>query len=267
MKKQTRHYSRLIAAALIMALLCVSGCTGSGSITADEDNSFTHFEEYVEYDNEETLNSALELARILGESWYGDGNSETASSEHSWLLDYSVSAHTQDGRGVFALHIPGSAGMSQIDFILLTTKDYGRTWNPSGGVYHVVGGVSQITINRDYIYLVVDMDVHGASRVLVSDDFGSTFRIYGPDQIIPKEHLTRLSELYGVYIRIANAERDGDMVLECYCNGYMEDMGSDNIQEYNNSFKSDDERVIMILRSDEDFSEVKMLYADDSLFD
>jgi len=260
MKTLARNYCILLAA-LILTLLCLSGCAEGGFAAADEDDSFAILETYAEYDDE-TLDSSMKLAELLTDSWYGDGYAATDSDELGWLLDYVISAHTQDGRSAFVFHIPGSAGMSQLDFILLTTKDYGKTWDPGDGVYHIAGDIAQITINEDYIYMIMDSATYGNSCVLMSDDFGVTFRRITADKVTPAEYRTRMSELYGVYMRIINVERDDDIVLEYYCENYFEDMSSDDTFDYESSVMSDEKRTIMILHSDAHFSEVKTLYAE-----
>lgn len=266
MSKTAGCYSRLIAAALILSLLSVFGCAKSSAVTVDEDNSFTHYQEYTDYFDNDILDNALEAAGKLGNSWYGDGESSADIDEYSWLLDYSISAHTKDGRGVIVIHVPGSAGMSQEDFVLLTTKDYGKTWASGGGVYHIAGGVSQITISEDHIYLIVDSEINGNSYVLMSEDFGGTFRVIYADNITPAEYQTRMSDLYGVYMRIINVESDNRIVLKYFCNRYTDDFGSDGFQAYDSSVMSDEERAVLILHSDAHFSEVNTLYADKSFW-
>ncbi len=257
----------LIVAILIPTLLCVSGCTGERTIKADEDYLFTHLEDYEGYDG--IVDRSLKLAKILGDSWYGDGDLEVDSDAYSWIEDYSVHAHTQDGKGALAIHIPESAGMSQLDFILLTTEDYGRTWTPGAGPYHIVGGVAQIAINDDCIYLVVDSGANCNSYVLVSEDFGVSFRRYSSDRIVPVKHRSRISELDEIYMRIINVESDGGLVLQFYSRYGFCDLGSEESDyyfEYKNTFTSDNERIIMILHTDVSFSDFKTLYADDSFF-
>lgn len=276
MKKTAGICSRLIAAALILALLCVPGCRDDSPAAADEEyaftneentfsdggNAFIHYMEFEDYGADEILNTALEEAGVLGESWYGDGE----TGEHDWLLDYAVTAHTPDGRGVFVLEIPGSAGMSQQDFLLLTTEDYGRTWTPRGGVYHIEGCVAQVVENNDCVYIITESGAMGTSRVIVSEDFCGTFRMYTSGDITPGEYKVDMSELFGVYMRIINVESDGGIVLEYHCNGYIEDMDSGEYVEYDSDFLSNDERTVMILRSDAGFSQVKTLYADERFF-
>ncbi len=257
----------LIAAVLVSALLFVSGCTGEQMVKAGEDELFTYLEDYEGYD--QIVDRSLELAKIFGDSLYGDGSMEVDGVDYSWVEDYSVHAHTQDGKGALVIHIPESAGMSQLDFILLTTEDYGRTWTPSGGPYHVVGGVTQVVISGDCLYLIVDSGAYCNSYVLVSEDFGATFRLHNFESIVPEKHRTRMSELSDIYMRIINVEDDGGVVMQCYSNYGFCDLGpegSEDYFEYDNTFSSDDERVIMILHTDAGFSEFRTLYADDSFF-
>ncbi len=267
MKKLTSYYFRFVAAVLVLALLCVSGCTGGKSTSVDEDRSGAYYQEYAEYfENDEILNGTIELAEITGDSWYRDGDPADDSGEYGWLLGYEITAHTQDGRGVFALHVPGSAGMSQEDFILLTTDDYGKTWTPGSGVYHIVGSISQITINENYIYIVVDSGAYGNSYILMSDDFGASFKTCKAGCAIPEEHQERMSELFGVYTRIVNVESNGDMVLKCFCVGDVGYISFDDLSGYDDSDISDGERTLLIMSSDAYFSEVKTLYADKRIF-
>lgn len=265
MKKLTRYYMCLIAAALVLALLCVSGCADDESMSAYEDDLFTYAEEYEGYYFDGILNISLELAKVLGDNWYREGDLPADGSELDSLLYYSVSAHTQDGRGVVVIHVPGSAGMSKEDIVLLTTKDYGITWVPSGGVYNLAGHISQISINKDHIYMVADSYTYGSSRVMMSEDFSGVFREYKTDKLMPKEHQKRMSELYNVYMRIVNVESDGEVVLGCYYyDGFSECPDSDRI--YESSAADDKERIIMMLHYDESLSHVKTIYADESIF-
>ncbi len=262
-----KRWLLLIVTILIPTLFCVPGCASDETKTADEDNLITCLEDYEGYD--EIVSRSLKIAEILGESWYGNGDVEADSSDYSWIEDYSVSAHTQDGRGVVAIHIPESAGMSQVDFILLTTEDYGRTWTPGKGPYHIAGRVAQIAINDDFVYLIIDSGVTCSSHILVSEDMGCSFRKYGVEHIVPEAHRSRMSELADVYMRIINVENDGKVVLQCGSYGSFYDFGSEDSEgsyEYENDFNSDRERVVMILRSDARFSDFKTLYADDSIF-
>lgn len=273
MKKLNGFYFCLIAV-LLAAVLCFSGCTEGKSeseaaretIKVSEDNSFTYYEKYADYQDYGFLKNATELTTAVGERWFGEGSFEEISEEQSFLLEHSVSAHTDNGRGVLAVHNPGSAGMSQIDFILLTTNDYGKTWNSSGGVYHVVGSVDQIAINGDYVYVIVNSGTGGSSDLLVSEDFGTNFRLFTAEDIVPAKYSSRMSDFYNLYMRIVNVENSGEIVLEFYCDGYMEVEEGDSFDEYKNSFISDEETVIMILKYNAQLSEVNTLYADESFF-
>lgn len=161
-----------------------------------------------------------------------------SASQHGYACDFveerieessadAKSFFAEDGQG-FCLYSVFS-GMSQREFLLLGTADYGKTWSVFPETIHVTTYLNDPIPNGDCVLIQTSNALEISESVLVIKRDGTDIKIIGAESLVPEDTLLDADFYYTVTSIAVNPDQSVAFELAAH-NRETGEIALDNIQ-------------------------------------